>query len=135
MRRFFQTIFLSSILVISGCTFKPLSQHEMATADLMPVSVAKQFLKKYNLGEFNYLHEGGAIGCGSGTIVVPSSELTQIVYFKSTQTVILRKRNYLCFSQGAVNNVATESDAREIAKALRALGASKLDEIKVMGYE
>lgn len=131
----FLLIFIFLFVVMSGCAFKPLTQQEMATADLMPLSAAKQILKKYNLGESNYLHEGGAIGCGSNTVIVPASELTQIVYFKFTSTVILRKRNYLCFSQGAVKNVASEVDAREIAKALRALGASKLDEIKVMGYD
>jgi hypothetical protein len=119
------------LLFLMGCAFKQLTPEEKKSADLMPKSAAIQILKKYNLGESISLQE--SIICGGSRVVVHSSEITEVVYFKSSRFVILRKRNFLCLTQGSIQNVYTESDAREIASALRALGA-KIDEVKVMGF-
>jgi|APCry1669189241_1035207.scaffolds.fasta_scaffold57638_2 hypothetical protein len=120
------------IILASGCAFKPLSDQEKSSADLMPASSALLILKRYNISQNNYLQE--SIICGGKRLVVPASELTEVVYFKSTKTIILRKRSFLCLTQGMIYNVYTEDDAREIVSALRAVGATKLDEIKVMGF-
>ena len=130
--KFYKYVFVALILFyLVGCAFKQLTPEEKKSADLMPKTAAIQILKKYNLGEYISLQD--SLVCGGGRVVVHASEVTEVVYFKSSRYLIIRKRSFMCLTQGSIQNVYTEADAREIASALRALGA-KLDEVKVMGF-
>jgi hypothetical protein len=124
--------FFCITMLLMACVYKPLSTQEKSSADLMPTSVALQILQKYNISQNNYLQE--SLICGGRRLIVPASELTEVVYLKSIKTVTLRKRNFLCLTQGTIYNVYNEEDAREILSALRAVGAIKLDEIKVISF-
>jgi len=124
--------FFCITMLLVACVYKPLSTQEKSSADLMPTSVALQILQKYNISQNNYLQE--SLICGGRRLIVPASELTEVVYLKSIKTVTLRKRNFLCLTQGTIYNVYNEEDAREILSALRAVGAIKLDEIKVISF-
>lgn len=119
------------LLALSGCaTYKQLTPQDKSSADLMPNSVALTILRKYGIGQVNYLQESPL--CGNQRVSVPASDLTEVVFFPTNAYVILRKRNFLCITQGRINNVYTEADAREVVAALRAVGASKLEELKIV---
>lgn len=118
-------------IILSGCaTYKKLSPQDKSSADLMPNTVALQILRKYGIGQVNYLQESPL--CGNQRVAVPASDLTEVVFFPTNSYVILRKRNFLCITQGRINNVYSEADAREVVAALRAVGASKLEELKIV---
>jgi hypothetical protein len=133
MKRFPLVFIAILTLMVCACAFKPLSPKEKANADLMPNQVALKILSKYGIGQNLYFQEAPL--CGGKVVIVPVSELTQVVYFKAAKYLILRKRNFLCVVQMQINSVPTEADAREIVSALRALGANNIDEIKVMGFD
>jgi len=121
---------LIAFLLVSCATYEQLSSKEKSFADLMPNSVALKILRKYEIGETNYLQQ--SLLCGHQRVIVPISELTEVVYFPTNSYVILRKTSFPCITQGKVKGIYTEADARVLVEALRALGASKLEELKIV---
>jgi len=118
------------LLAMVGCATS-LNYEEKNSSLLMPSSVARYILKKYNIEDridIKKMHVN-VHTCRSGPTDFHISELTKISFFMRQKGVWLERReSFFCVTVVSFS-VETEQDAKEILIALRALGALKLEEI------
>ena len=107
------------ILLLVGCATR-FSEDDLQTSGLMPEPVALSILSKYKIPQ-SFSWNSPSLFCSSEWINVRE---TQTVRFSASEgKLYLMARPGFCIYHAYVPNVYSAADAKEIALALRALGA------------
>lgn len=106
--------------LLLGCAH--LSTDQKISSEIMPRSAAIQILRSYNLGEVVILTKSGF--CSSDRVNVNISDIISAVYSATRERLVINASySTFCLAAGAVVNVKSVEDAKQILVAMRALGA------------
>jgi hypothetical protein len=113
------TIFLVLQLLL-GCAH--LSSDQKISSEIMPRSAAIQILRSYNIDEVVNLTKSGF--CSSDRVNVKISDITSATYSAIRERLIIRAPySTFCLAHGALLNVKSIENAKQILVAMRSLGA------------
>lgn len=116
------------ICLLSGCS--TITSQEKISAELMPESAAVEVFRRVGMPDIRNLFSGRkSLLCGGGLVYdVSIKEVWTISYLVFKKAVVLWSRGNVlkgeeCLVGSQFENVHTEEQARELARAARALGA------------